>query len=76
MTTAKEWVRYALEDAIRWQEGLLRAHDHMPDDPEVKVIKEQLAAYRAILKRRYPPRPDPFKGAKLVSVFDLGKDQR
>lgn len=69
--TTKEWLRLALEDAICWQEGLQHSYAHMPDDPEVKVIEEQLAAYRKILKRRYPPRSDPFKGAKLVNIYDI-----
>lgn len=72
----RDWIRLALEDAICWQQGLLDAHKHMPDDPEVPVIREQLAAYRKIYKRRYRPRADPFKGAKLVNVFDLSTDDR
>lgn len=67
----KEVIRRALEDAIRWQEGLLHAYSHMLDDPEVAEVKKQLAAYRKLLKRRYPPRVDPLKDAKLVSICDL-----
>jgi len=71
--TTKDIIRLALEDAIAWQQGLLDAHRHMPDDPEVPIIKAQLAAYRKVYKRRYPPRPDPLRDAKLVTLKELRK---
>ena len=69
--SAKEIVRLALEDAICWQQGLLHAYSHMADDPEVAVIKAQLAAYRKVLRARYTPRTDPFASAKMVSIYEL-----
>jgi hypothetical protein len=70
----KETIRLALEDAINWQEGLLHSYAHIPDEPEVTEIKKRMAAYQKVLKRRYPPRVDPTKGAKLVSIYDLKRN--
>lgn len=68
----KELIRRALEDAIQWEEELMRATVH-GDAESYGLAKALRDGYRKILKRRYPPRRDPTEGAQRVNVFDIGK---
>lgn len=41
------------------------------DDPYRADVSDQLKQLRAYRKRRFPPPPDPFKGAKLMSLDEI-----
>ena len=63
----KELIRRALEDAICWEEELMRASAN-GDELGYGLAKELRDGYRKILKRRYPPRKDPTDGAVRVDA--------
>jgi len=71
--TIRDTIRHALEDAIDWQLSLLDAN--RGNDVEEQRAKNQVAKYRAIMKRRYgedrTPMERQFDGAEMISIFDI-----
>jgi len=74
-TTARDLVRSALIDAIGWQRSLGDAYE--ADTPERRDAREQEAAYRRLLKRRYKtdrtPMESAMDGAPSVTIQELIK---
>lgn len=64
MTTDREIVRQALDDAIGWQRDLADAYAHIKDSPERAEALAQIKRYRAVLRRRYGKGRSSEHGAK------------
>jgi hypothetical protein len=71
----RDLVRAALIDAIDWQQSLGDAY--RSDAPERRIAREQEAAYRKLLKRRYgtdrTPMETAMDGAPSVTIQELIK---
>jgi hypothetical protein len=71
--TDRKVVMTALHDALSWNEGLLDALG--PNDEHSAYVRELIARLKAVREKYYGKRPDPFKNAVAMSLYDIRKGE-